>query len=280
MPLLRLPLFVAIFTFALAVGLAACGSDDGEVDAGAGDGDGTRPSLAGDWLLTSATIAGADTELPAGRDLDLTIEAGRISGNGGCNSFGGTIDAGDDGSLTLSDLAITEMGCEPFSINEFETSYVQALIGADEWDVTPTALIFRGEGTELVYEAGAPAVDLPLEQTAWTFDTIFEGSGVERAASTPRMDRPEVIMTIQGGQISLVSDDCGEVIIEAGFEEGVDGNLSIADPEGLVVDCPDADSNMTAAVSGIVDATGFQIAESRLTFIGFDGETVGFRGAP
>lgn len=288
---LRLLVAVAVFT----VVIAACGDDNVDVvggpdsstsDGSASDGGsgsdggasgGTRPSLAGDWVLTSATIDGAVVELPAEAVIDVTIERGLISGNGGCNGFGGSIAAADDGSLRLAAVSITEMACLPLSILDFETGYVQALVAATEWEVTPTGLIFRGEGTELRYEPGAPPVHLALEGTIWTFDTIFDGVGVDRAASTPRQDKPPVTMVLANGEVTLRSDDCGDVIFAFNYESGgTEGNVSVPDRDAAVAECSDRESNMAAAVKGIVSSSGFMINESRLTFIGLAGETVGF----
>lgn len=282
---LRLLVLAAVFTLAVA----ACGDEDVDLVSGAdtstdggsgsdgGASSGTRPSLAGDWVLTSATIDGTAVELPVDVVIDITIERGQISGNGGCNGFGGLIAAADDGSLSLTEVFITERACLPLSILDFETGYVQALGAATEWEVTPTGLIFRGEGTELRYEPGAPPVHLALEETIWTFETIFDGEGVDRAASTPRQDKPPVTLVIANGEATLSSEDCGAVSFAFNYEsEGTDGSVSVPDRNAAAVECSDRDSNMIAAVKGIVASTGFMINESSLTFIGLPGETVGF----
>ena len=61
------------------------------------------------------------------------------------------------------------------------------------------------------------------------------------------------------------------------FEVGREGNVSVPDQEGIELPSCDSNTNMTAAVDGIWAASGFMIDESRLTFIGTTGETVGFR---
>ncbi len=263
----------------LALLLAACGDDDVIVQSSgitdgtdAPDDSGTRPSIAGDWRLVSLTVDTAGVDLPVGVDLDVTIDSGSIQGLGGCNRFGGSITAEDDGTMRIDEIFSTEMACE---VLDFETIYLPALAGANQWEVTPDGLTFRGDGTEMNYAQLEAAPPLALEETVWTFDTIFDGEGVNRTASTPRLDLPEVTLVIADGQATLTSEDCGVVGFALNYEPGVDGNIAIPDPDGLDVAC-DAESNMHPAVEGIMAATGFMIDESRLTFIGLPGETVAF----
>ena len=46
------------------------------------------------------------------------------------------IEAVDDGLLALTELVITEMACEPFSILEFESAYLRALDRTTSWEVS------------------------------------------------------------------------------------------------------------------------------------------------
>ena len=105
--------------------------------------------MSGDELLHRDALPGRDVAL-----AHSVLELGTIGGSGGCNGLSGTIDAGDDGSLALTGLAITEMACEPFEIMEFESAYFDALTRVDGWEVTPGVLTFHGDGVTLAYDEG------------------------------------------------------------------------------------------------------------------------------
>lgn len=285
---------------ATVLGLAACGSDD-SVDAGAGglpggsatddggsgdaaSGGATRPWIGGDWTLQSITVDGAVVAIPPGAQITLAITGpDQIQGDAGCNSFGGTITTAfdedrDGGSLSLGEIAITEMACD---ILDFESQYVNALMAATEWELAPPAgLVFRGDTVELIYGPGQPPADVPFENTPWRFDTIFAGDGVNRTASSTRGDKPPVTATFAGGQATLVSDDCGIVTLGAAYDgDSSEGAITFNGIDAALTACADPESNMVAALQGLADATGFGVYEGRLTFIGLPGETVSFVAA-
>lgn len=298
----RFSLLLAVLAASLLL-VSACGSEDGEAgtdadgtiddalpdDASSGDGaggDASRPWIAGAWVLESATATDGPLSLPPGTPLPLSITGpDGIEGNAGCNGFSGRINAPfdgvqDGGSLSISQLSMTEMGCEHL---DFEIRYFELLAGVDEWALAPpSGLVFRGDGIELVYTVGAPPAERPLEGTTWIFDTVFSGEGIERTASSTRADQPEVTALLLGGVLTLSAEGCSPVEINVGYEPGgVDGAFTIEEPESLAgrVDCADQESNLVAAVDGVAQSTGFQIFAGRLTLIGLPGETVSFRAA-
>ncbi|MEM9562277.1 MAG: META domain-containing protein [Actinomycetota bacterium] len=288
----------------VALFVAACGSDDVSTDAGAGDSDGdtptapepsdagsdaaaggaTRPWIAGDWVLQSATGPDGPLELPAGVVVDLSITGpDSVRGNAGCNSFGGAISAPfdgerDGGSLSFDGVAITEMGCE---FLDFESAYVDLLFAATEWELSPpNGLVFRGDGVELVYGVGEPPAPVPLEETLWLFDTVFDGEGMERTASTPRLDKEGVSVVFRAGVALISSEDCGTVEVAVEYDPGVTGGpFVVVDPASATATCDDPESNLPVALAGVASSTGFQIVDGRLTLIGLPGETVSFAAA-
>ena len=275
---------------AIAMISSACGSSE-TVDVGdsqpgttaaptddASDQGGTRPTLKGVWVLRSFTLDGVDVPLPDGT-IDMEIELGQIGGTGGCNSFGGQIDAADDGGLTITNMAWTEMACADAGRMGFESSYLPALGGVTRWEASPDGIIFSSDTAVLTFEPGEPPTTLPFQNTTWTFDTIFSGSGVERAASSTDHSAPEVTAIIADGTVTLVADDCGPISLRINYEDGFDGNLNVADKD--IADrpaCDDPAPNMTAAIDGFWEATGFMVYESRMTLIGLPGELISFRG--
>lgn len=279
MPTTRFRPVVVMCTLLLALVAASCGGDEATIT-GDGDpidgGDGTV-SPVGDWVLTSLTIDGAPVVIPDDPPFDMTMEAGVIGGLGGCNRFGGELQIDPDGTMTITNLAMTEMACQPLSLLDFESAYVGALSRADSWAVTPTDLVLTGADVELRYAVAPDVVPLALEGTTWIFDTIFAGAGIERTASTPPLDRAEVTLVIEGGTAVLGADDCGEVSFPLAHEDGIDGNIALDADARPKAPCGEGSSNLPLALESVYASTGFALTEGRLTLIGLEGETVGFR---
>ncbi len=285
--------------------LAACGGDgDDDVSAsdpstsGLADGDGgdaasggaasggaTRPWIGGTWALQSVTDGDAPVAIPTGAPLELTIAGpDQIDGDAGCNAFSGRIDAPfdgdrDGGSLSISDMSWTEMGCDNL---DFEGVYLDLLMQVDQWELAPpSGLVFRGDGVELVYSIGDPPAELSLQSSTWILDTVFDGEGMERTASSVRVDKPDVTMTVAGETLTLAADGCAPIEVAVEADDGTGGPFLVAEPESLagLVDCDDPESNLVTAIDGVAIATGYQSFDGRLTLIGLPGETLSFRAA-
>jgi len=89
--------------FVLAVVLIACST--------------SKPDITGDWKLVSYGDAASPT--PALPDVDASIkfEDGQMSGNVGCNGFGGAYELSGD-EITFSGIMSTMMFCEQTSAQE------------------------------------------------------------------------------------------------------------------------------------------------------------------
>ena len=72
---------------------------------------GTSASIKGQWKLVS--YGSASSQTPAAADVDTSIEFldGKLSGNVGCNGFGGDYEVKGD-TLTLGPVMSTMMFCE------------------------------------------------------------------------------------------------------------------------------------------------------------------------
>jgi heat shock protein HslJ len=96
--------------FALALLLAACGDDGGEVSTEGGDA--PDPVEFADLVGTTFTTdVVTGHELVAGTEITLTFIDGRISAMAGCNTQNGGA-AVEGGKLVVDRLASTMMGCE------------------------------------------------------------------------------------------------------------------------------------------------------------------------
>ena len=86
--------------------------------------------------LSLATIEGQEWQLermsrdeavPDGLDVSLTFINDRIAGRAGCNSFFGSVTAGDKiGEIALGQIGSTRMACPPAAM-DLESRYLQAL---------------------------------------------------------------------------------------------------------------------------------------------------------
>lgn len=93
---------VVVAALALAIGVSACGGTSAEsTDAGA---------LDGTWALASYRDAEGDVvDADPAIESQLTMDAGASSGVGGVNTFGGSYEAGDDGTIEFGPQTSTLM---------------------------------------------------------------------------------------------------------------------------------------------------------------------------
>ena len=89
--------------FVLAVVLIACST--------------SKPDITGDWKLVSYGDAANPTPALADVDTTITFEDGQMSGNVGCNGFGGNYELRGD-EITFSGIMSTMMFCEQTSAQE------------------------------------------------------------------------------------------------------------------------------------------------------------------
>jgi heat shock protein HslJ len=103
--------------------------------------------------------------VPAGPDLTLAFDGDRISGNGGCNSFGGQVTYEPaTGVLAVSGLLSTMRACAEAARNDVERVYLAALQGAAVANMDSAGhLVLTGSGAELVFEVGPRQVGAPAE---------------------------------------------------------------------------------------------------------------------
>ena len=131
-----------VVVFALVIGavlaLSACAAS------GANDLDGTNwklDSIGGVAVAHSATLSFAD---------------GKITGNGGCNSFGGGYKL-DGSTITISEpIASTLMACEG-DVMDLETNYLNALQSGPTFSKSGNQLtLTTPDGMTLVFSSAQP----------------------------------------------------------------------------------------------------------------------------
>jgi len=94
-------LLIAQFIFVVA--LTACSS--------------AKPDIGGEWKLVSYGDAANPTPAISTVDTSIKFESGQMSGNVGCNGFGGAYEFSGD-QITFSGVMSTMMYCEETSAQE------------------------------------------------------------------------------------------------------------------------------------------------------------------
>jgi heat shock protein HslJ len=177
--------------------VAACGSDT----ATPGDADPEpTPGIRGDYVSD-----GLPAPFGEGDVLRLTLANGTISFQATCNTMSGNA-TWDDGSLVVTNVGGTEMGCPGagFEQDEWLVDFFtsEPAIRLDGGDVA----IARGED-EIWFvpasEGGAGAgPDVPLDGTVWTLTGIEEtdGDSVGIMVIPPKV---QAILTIEGDRVAV-----------------------------------------------------------------------------
>ncbi|MFH1568569.1 MAG: META domain-containing protein, partial [Gemmatimonadota bacterium] len=146
----------------VALGLVACGDDDPV----SSNGDGTRSEFASrvatkvagrDWTLAAFAAGGRYTAALADRPITLQLtDDGQVRGSAGCNTYFGTYQVVEAGTISISGLAGTEMACYPESVMAQEAAYLQALAAATGMSLSDGQLrLLQGSGDRFLLFAAA-----------------------------------------------------------------------------------------------------------------------------
>jgi heat shock protein HslJ len=103
--------------------------------------------LSGEWTLTKMV---RDTfEIQLSKDAKApTLKFGddRLSGNGGCNSYGGAYTMEGDKGFKAGPVMSTKMACMSGDGNKQESAYFDTLGRADSYRITGNTLMLSGDG--------------------------------------------------------------------------------------------------------------------------------------
>jgi len=112
-------------------------------------------SLVGAWTLTAYGPEGATTPVASGSQASLTFnQDGTLSGNSGCNSFGGSYKVNGD-QITFSGLVSTLMACEEPLMTQ-EGNVFKVLDGTASYKIDGSTLTITNAGMALVFTSGEP----------------------------------------------------------------------------------------------------------------------------
>ena len=107
-------------------------------------------SLVGTWKLTA--YGPKETPTPAVTDAEATLTfdgAGNVTGNGGCNSLGGTYEVDGD-EIKFSEITSTLMACDDARMAQ-ESAVTQVLSGTAEYEIKDNTLTLTKDDMLLIF---------------------------------------------------------------------------------------------------------------------------------
>jgi heat shock protein HslJ len=126
--------------------LAACGDDEEGGDA-TGDTAAAANLPGTNWELVPDSM---DVDIPGGTVVTAAFTEDAVSGNSGCNTFSGAYTVTGDGGLRISDVATTQMACEPGQ-TAVETAFLAELALVAAFEIDDEELVMSdADGDELL----------------------------------------------------------------------------------------------------------------------------------
>jgi heat shock protein HslJ len=162
------------------------------------------PALIGtDWMLVAYTAEDGGRAGPSA-PASIRFDDGVVSGNTGCNGFSGPYTSDAD-ALTIGDLAVTAMACEPTSAQEPAILAGLRDVVAYRTDTGDLELLDKQGNSQLIYRTlegqtwvPAYAGDMPVPEAIVTLefrDGMATGQGPCNAFSAP--------VTVDGSSIAI-----------------------------------------------------------------------------
>ena len=107
-------------------------------------------SLAGTWHVVEVSGAPAVPANAAERPtIRFSLDSARVSGNGGCNTFRGSLDVNGE-IIDIKDIASTRRACADAAMNSQELLFIAALDAVNQFGFArDTMLLKRGEQVRL-----------------------------------------------------------------------------------------------------------------------------------
>ena len=111
------------------------------------------------WTLT--TIATPDTQAVsstiAGTKVTALLDAGDVSGSGGCNNYNGSYEAGEAQSLSFGPVASTKKMCEQ-GVSDQEQAYFAALDATASYAIDGDQLTLSDDSGQMLLQFSGKAV--------------------------------------------------------------------------------------------------------------------------
>ena len=163
----------------------------------------TIPSVASgaldntDWQLVSIGQVGSPAAVVAGSHVTLSFQPnGQVSGNGGCNSYGGNYQL-QGSSVSFSQVVHTMMACSDQVLNDQESQYFNALQSAGQFQLAGNQFsiqynngqdvlnFVRATGTPVVQPSAPAATSIGSEGGAVASPSVVSSTGGATSNPTP-----------------------------------------------------------------------------------------------
>jgi len=150
---------------------------------------GAVPDPDGEWVLESGTIDGETFPLVPDWRITMVLANGTIGGTAACNGYGGTFTF-DGATMTVGDLAATEIGCEQ-PVMESEQAFFQAIQEPMTLELAGDRLTATRDGVDLRFVAVTPAPTAELVGPSWKLQTVLDGEVAIQALGEPTLQLNE-----------------------------------------------------------------------------------------
>lgn len=227
------------------------------------------PLVGTDWVLESYSTGGdAVSSVIAGTTITANFADGNLTGNAGCNHYGGEYSL-DGATLTVSSLYSTLMYCETPGVMDQEAAFMGLLANVSSYRVEGDRLILTdAEGTDVLHFVQAPEVPpAPLTGTGWTLESYS-------------LDGEAVSSVIAGTTITAVFSPDGNVTGNAGCNSygagyRLDGvNLTVEPPISTKMYCGEPEGLMdqeSRYLNLLTDVSSYRVEGGRLTLTDAEG---------
>lgn len=264
-----------IFAVVGVLALAACGGGDGV-------------SLDGDlrdreFWSTSVIESGLERHVVDGTRIALRFDEGRVSASAGCNSMGGEYEIGNDGTLLVSQLAMTEIGCD-VARHDQDQFVATLLTSSPTLSLNQDVLVLTsGDITVELIDRRVADPDRSIIGTEWMVTGFISG---DVATSMALSERGNVVFSDESTMHGF--DGCSDFTASVEVSDGSIGGPVVGDGEiqfgpvdggpGPGDGCGDAEPYV--ATFNALFATGgasYTIDGPNLTLVNDDGNGVTFR---
>lgn len=173
------------------------------------------------WKLVS--LGTGSEAVPVLLNSSVTLEFGadgKVSGQGGCNSYGGTYTV-QDGSLKFGEIVSTLRACVDQTITEQEQRYLQALRGAQQYTL---------EGDSLTLSSSDNGDVLKFERTAAA--AVAAPERLEIGPDFTTLSREGTLATGEAGKQYVLAGTAGQTMTVDVTSDAVMLSMTITTPNG------------------------------------------------
>ena len=268
----RIRSLALLLMLALATLASSCGDDSTEVDPVDQDGTALSSTIVGTWTLESWESDGVTVTRPNEPTAVVNfLPDGALSGDTGCNRFGGTYTVdGDD--LTVTTGATTRRACTDDVATVQEQALLTQLGEVRSARVDgPSLDLLDGSGTVLLSLAAGPS---GLDGTSWQVSAVNNGTGGLEASALSEALTAEF-------RDGMVSGSTGCNTFSAAYTTE-DDRITVEPPQATLVGCePEVAAVEARFLAALERSTRFELEATSLVLRDDEGAAqVTFRPRP